>query len=283
MRSTDKYRVPAERICWHCNTSELKFECTDELAPPRGLIGQDRALRAMEFGLQVNKRGYNLFVTGLTGTGRAAAIKRHLETMVDEQQVDGTKALIHDWCYVHNFADPDRPRVLSMAPGQGRRLSRRGEELLTSLREEIPKVFSAEEYVAERKLLEEKGRVGYQKELSALDREVSAENFGLQFSPAGANLFPLTLEGKPFPPEEFMALGEEERHAIEDKRAKLLQLVQETMERVRDIEKATIDRIKELDGRVGGLRVWGIFRDILAEYQDLPEVSATWSPSRSTA
>ena len=81
-----KYEVSGEQICWHCNTSDFRFECTDELDPPQGLIGQDRALKAIEFGLEVDKRGYNLFVTGLTGTGKASAIKRHLQRIIDERK-----------------------------------------------------------------------------------------------------------------------------------------------------------------------------------------------------
>ena len=106
MDSPAKYEVSAEQVCWHCNTAEFSFECTDELAPPQGLIGQERALKAIQFGLEVDKRGYNFFVTGLTGTGKASAIKRHLQAIIDERKVEGVLFPVYDWCYFHNFADP---------------------------------------------------------------------------------------------------------------------------------------------------------------------------------
>ena len=96
MESPKRYEVLGEDICWHCNTTDFTFECTDELAPPQGLIGQDRALKAIQFGLEVDKRGYNLFVTGLTGTGKASAIKRHLQSIIDERKSQGVQFPIHD-------------------------------------------------------------------------------------------------------------------------------------------------------------------------------------------
>ena len=222
MDSVRKYEVSGEQVCWHCNAADFKFECTDELAPPQGLIGQDRALDAIQFGLEVDKRGYNLFVTGLTGTGKASAIKRHLQAIIDDREAQGVKFPIYDWCYVHNFTDPDRPQMLRLPPGQGKLLRQGLEELLERLREEMPKVFAGEEYTSQRKQVEEEGRAEYQKLLQEMEREVRAEHFGLQFSSEGVNLFPLTAEGKPISPEEFMGLGEEERTAIGEKRGRLL-------------------------------------------------------------
>ena len=214
--SLARYEIPAESVCWQCNTADFDFDCTDELAPLQGFIGQDRALRAIQFGLEVSKPGYNLFVTGLTGTGKASAIKSHLQAVIDEQKDRGEQYPIFDWCYLHNFADPDRPGMLSLPTGRAKALGQRTEALLKTLREEVPKLFSSEEYTNRRKQVEEEGRSEYQKTLQELEKEVSAEQFGLQFSPAGVNLFPTTGEGKPIPSEEFLALDEEERRAIEE-------------------------------------------------------------------
>lgn len=191
--------MPAEKVCWHCNTAELGFECTDELAPPKGLIGQDRALKAIEFGLELDKPGYNLFVTGITGTGKAAAIKRHLQAIIDERKERGIQFTTYDWCYVHNFSDPDRPQMLRLPPGHGKLIPQGLDELLRTLRQEIPKLFSSEEYTSQRKQLEDEGRASYQETLQEMQREVRGENFGLQFSPAGMYLFPLNVEGAPLP------------------------------------------------------------------------------------
>lgn len=260
MELASKYEVPWDRICWTCNTAQFKFECTDELAPPQGLIGQERALKAIQFGLEVEKRGYNLFVTGLTGTGKASAIKRHLQAIIDERTVEGIQLPIYDWCYAHNFSDADIPQVLRLPPGQGKLLHQGLQELLRTLREEMPKLFSSDECTAQRKQTEEEGRLSYQKTVQALEREARGESFGLQISGTGIKLFALNQEGKPIPPEEIMGLGESDRSAIEDKRVRLTHLVQETMLQLNAVEKETHDRVKALDRSVGEAKLSDIFR-----------------------
>ena len=272
MELVKKYEVPWEQLCWRCSTADFAFDCTDELTAPLGLIGQDRALKAIQFGLEVDKRGYNLFVTGLTGTGKASAIKRHVEAIIDRRKADGAEFPIHDWCYIHNFADPDVPQMLRLPRGHGKRLRQGLEELLRTLREEIPKVFASEEYVSQRKQLEEDGRASYQKRLQELERDVRAEKFGLQVTPSGVNLFPLTEEGKAFPPEEFMRLGEQDRAVIDDKRERLLQRVQETMEALKNIEKDSQDKLRDLDRSVGELRLSDLFLKLVEDSEGQPDV-----------
>ena len=271
MVSTKKYAVPVEDICWHCNMRDFEFQCTDELTPPQGLIGQERALRAIQFGLEVDKRGYNLFVTGLTGTGKASAIKNHLQSIIDERNAEGASFPLYDWCYVHSFADPDRPHMLRLPPGQGRLLHQRLQELLRNLREEVPKAFAAEEYSAQRKQLEDEGRTTYQRVLQELEKTVRVEQFGLQFSPAGVNLFPLTEDGKPYQPDEFMRLPEQEREAIDEKRNKLLQTVQDTMTRLKAIEQETLEKVRALDREVGEAILAESFRHLIEDRDGLQD------------
>ena len=271
--SARKYEVPWERLCWTCNTSDFEFQCTDELSPPQGLIGQDRALNAIHFGLEVNKEGYNLFVTGLTGTGKTSAIKRHLQAIIDEHEAEGVQFPIYDWCYIHNFANPGVPQMLRLPPRRGRLLHQELDELLRTLHEEIPKVFASDEYTSQRKRVEEEGRTNYQAILQELEREVRVDSFGLQLAPAGVNLFPLTNDGRPLPAEEYMGLGEEERGAIEEKRTRLLHRVQDTLERLRVIERDAQDTVRALDRGVGELRLSDIFRKLMEDYVSLTEVT----------
>ena len=273
MVSAKKFEVPWGQVCWQCNTDDFSFECTDELSPLQGFIGQERAIRAIQFGLEVDKPGYNLFVTGLTGTGKGSAIKSHLQTIIDERKAEGERFPIFDWCYVHNFADPDRPQVLRLPSSRGRLLYRGLQELLGTLRGEIPKLFTSEEYTSQRSHIEEEGRADYQKQMQELEKEVQAESFGLQISQAGINLYPLTNKGGPMAPEEFMKLDEQERNTVEEKRGRLLQPVQETMERLKAIEKDTQDNVRALDRRLGEEGLSRLFRNLQEEYRDITEVT----------
>ena len=134
-------------------------------------------MKAIQFGLEVGKRGYNLFVTGLTGTGKASAIKRHLQAIIDERTEEGVQLPIYDWCYAHNFSDSDVPQVLRLPSGQGKLLQQGLQELLRTLREDMPKLFSSDEYTGQRKQIEEEGRAGYQKSCTSLK-----ERFGERVS-----------------------------------------------------------------------------------------------------
>ena len=105
-----RFEVPAEKLAWRCDLSFLPYSCTAEMTPLEDFIGQDRAIRAIEFGLGVNKPGFNIFVTGLTGTGKTSIIKAFLKKITNRQMVSVADSPVpEDWCSVYNFTDADRP------------------------------------------------------------------------------------------------------------------------------------------------------------------------------
>src|SRR3970040_819324 len=127
---TKKYAVPAEQLNWRCDLSFLPFTCTSEMTPLEDFIGQERAIRAIEFGLGVNRPGFNIFVTGLTGTGKTSIIKAFLKKITAGQNLPAADAPSpEDWCYVYNFADADRPQALKIRRGWGKRLKAEMEQL----------------------------------------------------------------------------------------------------------------------------------------------------------
>ena len=272
MGSLKKFEVPADSVCWHCNTADFNFECTDELTPVQGLIGQDRAIDAIQFGLEVGKRGYNLFVTGLTGTGKASAIQRHLRVIIDEHKTKGVQFPIHDWCYAYNFVDPDKPGMLKLPPGRGKRLQHGLRDLLTTLQEQVPKLFAAEDYSTQKKAIEEEGRLSYQTTMQELEKDAKAENFGIQFGPTGINVFPITSEGKQYESEAFAALPEDEQDLVQQKRNRLLETVRDTMDKLRSIEKETQDRVKNLDLKIAEVRLTDLFHELAESFADFSDV-----------
>ncbi|MBM2826518.1 MAG: putative ATP-dependent protease [Dehalococcoidia bacterium] len=266
-----KFEVPWEKLRWKCDPNIFAFECTDELTPPTTFIGQERAIKSIQFGLDIDKPGYNLFVTGLTGTGKASAIKSHLEGVIADRQQQGAQFPVFDWCYVHSFTDPDRPKSVRFPPGRGRSFQQKMRELLATVQEEIPKVFASEEYLAQRREVDEDGRSRHQNVTQTLEHDARAENFGIQFTPVGVNVIPL-VEGKPLTPEEFMALGEDVQRSLEEKRDKVLERVQVAMEELRTNERSVIERVKALDRSVAEARLNVVFHQLLTEYADIREV-----------
>ncbi len=272
MDELDKYRVLWEETCWTCKTEDFNFQCTDELTPLDRFIGQDRALDAIRFGLEVDKPGYNLFVTGLTGTGKTSAIKAHLESIIEDMERQEKSKPPCDWCYAHNFDDPDRPFALSLPAGEGKSLRSRMTYILALLREEMPKVFKSEQFEAERREMEEKGRLTTQEIMGALEQDARSQGFAVQMKQTGMTIFPM-VENRAMSPEEYKALEEEQRKSVDEVRNQLMQQTQETMAKVREAEKESWDLIHDHERSAAQHRVADIFRPTVNAYENVPEVN----------
>ncbi|MEE9324173.1 MAG: ATP-binding protein, partial [Dehalococcoidia bacterium] len=270
MNSGD-HKVTVKELRWQCDPGVFKFDCTKDIAPLQEFIGQNRAIRAIEFGLSVDKPGYNIFVTGLTGTGRASAIKSHLEGLIKSKGALGILPIPNDWCYIHNFTDPDKPQIVQLPKGKGKALKNQMEELLKALKSEIAKVFSGEEYESESKRTMEEGQEKHRQLLQQLEKEAKEEGFTIQPSPMGVILIPL-IDDKPATQAQYATLKEEEKEAIEAKRAEFMKRVNETLEKAQSLQKDTKERIKDLDRRVGGFAIEKLINELLKDYTDSPDI-----------
>ena len=112
-----------------------------DVEPCRGIIGQHKAIAAIRTGLKVKGRGYNIFISGTSGTGRNSAIMHFLE-----QELKNVKPRLRDFCYVNNFKNEDKPLLLIFNPGDGRRFKRDKGYVVSSVRKEVPKIFMSEDY-----------------------------------------------------------------------------------------------------------------------------------------
>jgi Cdc6-like AAA superfamily ATPase len=189
----EKYAVLLERLRWICPSDIFQFECTADVEPLKEFIGQGRAIDSINFGLALERPGYNLFLSGLAGTGKAATIKARLQRFIKEREDKGIKCIIYDWCYVYNFSVPDQPRILKLLQGLGRSFSNNTEELLKRLKEEIPKTFGSDEYNKRKQEVMEEHQRKYQEALDNLDREAAEKSLMVQLSPMAA-VVPLLKE-----------------------------------------------------------------------------------------
>jgi predicted ATP-dependent protease len=264
-----QYRIPPEDLRWRCDPERYKFGCTDELTPLQEFIGQDRAIRAISFGLGMDKKGYNIFVTGLTGTGKASAIKTHLERMVASKK--DLEDNVKDWCYIHNFKDGDRPNFLVLPKGKGKAFRDSLEGLLQNLKSYVVKVFSGEEYDKQRRVVTDQ-RVARRKELLAqLEEEVNKQGFTIQPSPLGLQLIPV-LDGKPLSQKDYMAIKEKQRKAMDDKQQELTGLITEKLEHVQALEKEIGEELENLDLKIGQFAISKPFSDVEEQYKNFPEI-----------
>jgi predicted ATP-dependent protease len=266
-----KYALPFDKLRWTCPDDIFQFECTTDIEPLKEFIGQYRAIDSINFGLAVERTGYNLFLTGLTGTGKSATVEARVKKIIEERQARGMKYQIHDWCYVYNFLNPDQPRILKLPEGMGKSFSNDMEELLKRLKEEIPKTFGSEEYNKRKQEVMEAHQRGYQEAMDGLESEAAAKNLMVQMSPMGAVVVPLE-EGKPISREEFLQRPEAERDEIEAKRLDLMKKVEDTYSRIRELEKEIGEKMKEIDLKAADFAITVPFAEMSGRYADYPDI-----------
>ncbi len=277
-----RFRLAPEELRLTADPAFFQFECTEELTPLTEFIGQDRALRALQFGLGLQKPGYNIFVTGLTGTGKATAILEYVRRTVEEKKAAGAVAPPKDWCYVYNFEDPDRPIAISLPPGLGRRLRDDLNELLDTVKTNIVRAFSSEEYERQKREIFEEGQKAAQTLMERAQKEAERAGFLLRFLPTGVTLVPI-VEGKPMTPQQFNALSPEERKAIQEREAAIADAVNEVAERLRAIEREVAKAIAALDRQVAEVVMKGAFDAVAAQYREYEHVSVFLEKLRAFA
>jgi len=263
LKNIDQRRVPLQELRRTHDPAGFEFECTDELVPLTELVGQDRALRSLQFGLGVAKAGYNIFVTGLTGTGKATAILEYIKRAVEERRQAGQISLPDDWCYVYNFDDPDRPNAIRLPPGTGRQLRDQLQELFTTVRANISRAFSSEEYEHQRRSLLEAGQDEAQAVMEEAQKQAAEASFILSFSPMGVSLLPMVGD-KPMTPQQFAALTPAQRNEIQGRQQPIAKAVAEVGERLRAIEREVSQALREMDRRVAEAVMAGSFDAITA-------------------
>ena len=120
----------------YCNPNKLPFETTEELEPITTGIGQDRGIKALEFGLNVDVKGYNLYLEGPSGVGKTMYTRKYLDTISKKKKVPS------DWCYVYNFENPNEPIAISLQPGQGKAFKEMMDQFIEDIKKDINNTFS---------------------------------------------------------------------------------------------------------------------------------------------
>jgi ATP-dependent Lon protease len=257
--------VPVEQLRWRCDAESLGFSTTEEVSLSESIIGQERALEAIQLGLDMGSLGYNIFVAGPAGTGRMTTVKYLLSKLEKGGKVP------NDECYVNNFKDPDIPHLISLPPGKGKAFKMEMEELVTSLKRNIPLVFESDEYQSKGREILERSKEKERSIIKELENKLSKENLALVQLQVGPyvkpDIFPVVMDkpvpwdqlekntedGK-FPKEEFERLrkkyselsGEVSKAFQESKK-----IAKEVRKELTDLEReAILPSLKELVGEV---------------------------------
>ncbi|MSQ41617.1 MAG: ATP-binding protein [Dehalococcoidia bacterium] len=264
--SRQRLRVEGERLVGRCNPAELPFETTGELPALDAVFGQERAVRAIEFALGMDARGYNLYAAGPDGFGKATIVESFLRRRA------GQLPAPPDWVYVHNFADPDRPVGIRLPAGQGRAFAAQVQETVEASTRELRQAFESDSYAQQhagfaQRLEQRRGVL-----LERLTARALELGFFLQMTPQGISSAPIR-DGHPITDQEFVALSTSERERIQAASKELERGVQETMLEVRALERGAQDELRALDDQVAAFAIEHLFQSLLERYADYEEIA----------
>jgi predicted ATP-dependent protease len=220
--------------------ADLGFTTTAELEPLEEVVGQERARRALELGLAVRQRGYNVYVSGVSGTGKKQLVKQLLEKRARREATPG------DWVYLHNFDSPDNPLAQRLPAGHGVRLRTAVEDIIERLGHDLPQALKAKDFGAERERLS----TAYGQRSEALFNELveraHALNFAVRRSPEGPFVFMPLREGRPMEPDEFARLPEDERAEVRKHEPELEELTGEMLAKQQELSRQLRSEVCEI-------------------------------------
>ena len=234
--------IPASALQNPCDPKSLKFDTTDELPDLEFVIGQPRAIRALELGSEVTGQGYNTFVLGIPGSGRTTLSQEYLERKAKEEPTPD------DWCYVNNFENQRHPIALRLPAGLAVEFRKDIQELITQCERGISQQFESKEYVVERDRLVNELKKNQEAEFIRLQQYVEKFSFVIGRTPFGFVLVP-AVEGKPLKPEDIEKLTPEQRAKFNQVQEKLGKELEKSLKRLREMEKTTSEQLSELNTR----------------------------------
>lgn len=235
----NEYRLPTHALRRTCSIEHFGFATTEELPHVRNIIGQPRGVRSLEFGLDIDTPGYNVFMLGPTGTGRETALRQFLERHAENGEVP------HDWAYVYNFKAPHKPRALKLPPGAGAKLRDAMAELVGNLQHQIPLVLDSKEF---RQEIDEMKR-GLERQTADIMEKIfaNAAEMGFAIVPTSARLAVVPAHnGQPMAPETFALLPEAQRKDMDERRYILEGQLEEATRAARAAEIEVVQSIQKL-------------------------------------
>jgi len=248
-----------------CDPAQFEFDTTDDLEDLAQIIGQGRAIRAVQFGIGIRRDGYNVYALGPSGTGKRTTITQFLENKAADEPVPS------DWCYVNNFEDTPKPATLELPPGKGAELREDMEQLVEELRSAIPTAFESEDYQTRKQELQEEFQEKQEEALNEIQERAKKRDIALIRTPVGLAFAPVE-EGEVVSPDEFQKLPDEKREQVKEDIAQLQEELQETMRQARQWEREARSKVKELNRQVAMLAVGHRIDELQEKYGDLQPV-----------
>ncbi len=248
-----------------CDLKQFDFKTTADLEPLDRPLGQERALEAIEFGVDIEQHGFNLFVVGDPGFGKNELVRQILSR---QAQADDSR---WDWCYVNNFDQPQQPRLLKLPAGMGQKLRLDMESLVEDLLTSLPSSFQSEEYRNRRHEIEQELQDRQEQAFRKLDHEAEAQGIVIMRTPSGYTMGPV-VDGHPLDPQEYAKLSSDAKNRVEEIIAELQRRLQEIVRDMPLVQREHHQRIKALNQEITQHTVEQLIAWVENAYRDQTEV-----------
>lgn len=262
----EEYLLQPEEMVGECSYDELPvFKTTEDLHPLEGIIGQKRAVKAMQFGLCIKQLGFNIFMAGIAGTGKLTYACSIVKEQAQREEVPD------DWCYVYNFKKTDSPSALRFKAGEGRIFQEKIRGLVEELKDVLKKVFESEDYERQKAELLKK----YQNRRTEIFRELEEiakkEDFSLQMKSTGIVAVPI-IEGELINREEYEKLDSQLKDQIQERHNRVQEAIAEATRKNQRLDKEAKSELKKMDQRVANYAAGHHIQDLKDSYQENQEV-----------
>ena len=257
--------LPVERYRKYCDPNSVGCKSSEEIGNTQTIIGQERAVRALLFGMGIKEKGFNIYVSGLPGTGRTTAIKRFLEEIANRNPVPS------DWCYVNNFRDNYHPKALRLPAGKAGEFQSEMNSLISRIKHDLQQLFESEEYANRNDQL----LSGFEKQKEAILNQLNqtAQNEGFSIQPTSMGLAIIPIEnGKPYTEEKLLGLSTQEKDDLQRKHQLLQNLVEAALRQSRQIDKNAQEAQSKDEYEVALHTIQHLFDNLKSKYKDLDEI-----------
>ena len=265
MSAVTPQELTAEQVRAKCDSTLFECNSTADLKPIGTIIGQERALSALKFGLSIQKTGFNIYVAGPAGTGKMTVIQSFLEALASQKPVPP------DWCYVHNFHDSYCPRAMEVPAGTGLVLQKDMKELIDRCRRSIQQAFSSKEYGEQRSEIADNLNKKRESAFNVMSEKAKERGLLLKATQVGLVMVP-AANGQALSDEEYQALSTEEKDELNKAREELTKDVKDTLAELQDDEAAAQKQLENTDHEVAGFAISRLFEELRNKYAAITQV-----------
>ena len=248
-----------------CNPNVFKFETTDDLDGTDAIYGQDRGIKALEFGLNVDSKGYNLYIEGPSGVGKTMYAKKYITKLASKKKVPD------DWCYIYNFDDPNEPIAVSLPAGSGREFKNDMDFFITDVKNDIKLTFKNDDFEKQKSLMQSEFEQKKNSLLAKLNKNSLKSGFQVKATQNGVYMMPV-IHGKALEEEEFDKLDDETKKVFEENSSIVQSQVIEAINQIKALEKENNKRIDAWQSNIALITINSHINPLKAKYKKSKKV-----------